>query len=122
MQRILPLTGVFLLGALVVGLVTYGPMGHRNAAASPTPTLTVLPVATRTARPSASPFLARQIKAKVYRKLDKTKLKDHNKTEGLWFVFQDLSVRTEGSFRLKFSFVDIGDENVSWAFAYCGSS
>jgi len=38
-----------------------------------------------------------------------TKLKDHNKEEGLWFVFQDLSVRTEGSFRLKFSFVDIGD-------------
>jgi hypothetical protein len=42
-----------------------------------------------------------------------TKLKDHNKEEGLWFVFQDLSVRTEGNFRLKFSFVDIGDENVS---------
>jgi hypothetical protein len=42
-----------------------------------------------------------------------TKLKDDKKTEGLWFVFQDLSVRTEGSFRLKFSFVDIGDENVS---------
>ena len=26
---------------------------------------------------------------------------------GLWFVFQDLSVRTEGWFRLKFSLFDI---------------
>jgi hypothetical protein len=50
-----------------------------------------------------------------------TKLKDDHKQEGLWFVFQDLSVRTEGSFRLKFSFVDIGDENVSFSPFHCES-
>lgn len=27
---------------------------------------------------------------------------------GIWFVLQDMSVRTEGSFRLKFSFVNVG--------------
>jgi hypothetical protein len=31
---------------------------------------------------------------------------DHSKT-GLWFVLQDLSVRTEGSFRLHMRFVDV---------------
>lgn len=34
-------------------------------------------------------------------------LHDLNKNEGLWFVFQDLSVRTEGFFRLKFTMYDL---------------
>ena len=37
------------------------------------------------------------------------KLVDEEKQTGLWFVFQDLSVRTEGWFRLKFSFFDLKD-------------
>jgi hypothetical protein len=35
---------------------------------------------------------------------------DHNKT-GLWFVLQDLSVRTEGVFRLHMRFIDVSDGN-----------
>ena len=37
------------------------------------------------------------------------KLKDLKGDPGLWFVFQDLSVRTEGWFRLKFAFFDLKD-------------
>jgi hypothetical protein len=40
-----------------------------------------------------------------------TKLIDDHGDLGLWFVLQDLSVRTEGSFRLKMSFIDVGDPN-----------
>ncbi|PVI01330.1 hypothetical protein DM02DRAFT_467330, partial [Periconia macrospinosa] len=36
------------------------------------------------------------------------KLKDTENTTGFWFVLQDLSVRTEGVFRLKMNFVDVG--------------
>lgn len=36
-------------------------------------------------------------------------LKDDKGVEGIFFVFQDLSVRTEAIFRLKASFVDLGD-------------
>lgn len=36
------------------------------------------------------------------------KLTDADGKLGLWFVLQDLSVRTEGPFRLKCSFVDVG--------------
>jgi hypothetical protein len=35
---------------------------------------------------------------------------DHNRT-GLWFVLQDLSVRTEGVFRLHMRFIDVSDGN-----------
>ncbi|KAG8623283.1 hypothetical protein KVT40_008259 [Elsinoe batatas] len=35
-------------------------------------------------------------------------LKDSDGKLGHWFILQDLSVRTEGSFRLKMSFMDIG--------------
>ena len=35
-------------------------------------------------------------------------LKDTENQSGIWFVTQDLSVRTEGWFRLKFSFFDLG--------------
>ncbi|SMR57374.1 unnamed protein product [Zymoseptoria tritici ST99CH_3D1] len=35
------------------------------------------------------------------------KLNDDNKKPGYWFVLQDLSVRTEGYFRLRMGFVDI---------------
>ncbi|KAI9796127.1 MAG: Velvet complex subunit ryp3 [Piccolia ochrophora] len=34
----------------------------------------------------------------------------HNKI-GVWFILQDLSVRTEGTFRLKMNFVNVGEGN-----------
>ncbi|KAL8949220.1 MAG: hypothetical protein Q9222_004652 [Ikaeria aurantiellina] len=36
------------------------------------------------------------------------KLTDPDNVMGIWFILQDLSVRTEGTFRLKLSFVDVG--------------
>lgn len=36
------------------------------------------------------------------------RLSDPEDKIGIWFVLQDLSVRTEGTFRLQFSFVDVG--------------
>ncbi|KAL8811303.1 MAG: hypothetical protein Q9223_001820 [Gallowayella weberi] len=36
------------------------------------------------------------------------KLTDHDNAMGIWFILQDLSVRTEGQFRLKMNFVDVG--------------
>ncbi|KAK4978416.1 hypothetical protein LTR66_010597 [Elasticomyces elasticus] len=37
------------------------------------------------------------------------RLTDTNEKVGFWFVLQDLSVRTEGTFRLKMNFIDVGD-------------
>lgn len=39
------------------------------------------------------------------------RLKDTTDKEGIWFVMQDLSIRTEGWFRLKFSFVNLGQKD-----------
>jgi len=36
------------------------------------------------------------------------RLADPDDRIGIWFVLQDLSVRTEGNFRLRFSFVNVG--------------
>jgi hypothetical protein len=36
------------------------------------------------------------------------RLKDDKDVPGIWFILQDLSVRTEGTFRLKFSFLNLG--------------
>ncbi|KAK0124698.1 hypothetical protein ONS95_009641 [Cadophora gregata] len=36
------------------------------------------------------------------------RLTDPNDRIGIWFVLQDLSIRTEGNFRLRFSFVNVG--------------
>lgn len=36
------------------------------------------------------------------------RLQDPQDKIGIWFVLQDLSVRTEGTFRLRFSFVNVG--------------
>ncbi|KAJ5143263.1 uncharacterized protein N7515_002050 [Penicillium bovifimosum] len=36
------------------------------------------------------------------------RLTDPDNKIGVWFILQDLSVRTEGTFRLKMSFVDVG--------------
>lgn len=36
------------------------------------------------------------------------KLTNPNNEMGVWFILQDLSVRTEGSFRLKMNFVNVG--------------
>lgn len=41
------------------------------------------------------------------------KLSDDLGERGLWFILQDLSVRTEGNFRLKCSFVDVGAHDTS---------
>lgn len=37
-----------------------------------------------------------------------TKLYDLNGNLGIFFIFQDVSLRTEGYFRLKFSLIDVG--------------
>lgn len=34
-------------------------------------------------------------------------LTDQNNQQGIFFVFQDLSVRIEGTFSLKFMFIDL---------------
>ncbi|KAF7559574.1 hypothetical protein G7046_g4565 [Stylonectria norvegica] len=39
------------------------------------------------------------------------RLSDTTDRIGIWFVLQDLSVRTEGPFRLRFSFVNVGPRN-----------
>jgi hypothetical protein len=39
------------------------------------------------------------------------RLTDPKEKIGIWFVLQDLSVRTEGHFRLRFSFINLRDEN-----------
>lgn len=36
------------------------------------------------------------------------RLQDEHRVSGIWFITQDLSVRTEGTFRLKFSFLNLG--------------
>ncbi|TVY36595.1 Velvet complex subunit [Lachnellula occidentalis] len=41
------------------------------------------------------------------------RLTDPDDRIGIWFVLQDLSVRTEGTFRLRFSFVNVGVPNSS---------
>ncbi|KAF2090475.1 hypothetical protein K490DRAFT_34500 [Saccharata proteae CBS 121410] len=43
------------------------------------------------------------------------KLQDTTGKPGFWFVLQDLSVRTEGCFRLKMNFVDVGNGQNSGA-------
>ncbi|MCJ1257086.1 hypothetical protein MMC24_004911 [Lignoscripta atroalba] len=40
------------------------------------------------------------------------KLTDPDSAMGIWFILQDLSVRTEGSFRLKMNFVNVGSLNL----------
>jgi Velvet factor len=41
------------------------------------------------------------------------KLNDMNDVFGIWFVLQDLSIRTEGWFRLKLNFVNVGQPTTS---------
>lgn len=41
------------------------------------------------------------------------KLTDTESQMGIWFILQDLSVRTEGTFRLKMNFVNVGARNSS---------
>ncbi|RAL63226.1 hypothetical protein DID88_004304 [Monilinia fructigena] len=41
------------------------------------------------------------------------RLTDPDDRIGIWFVLQDLSVRTEGDFRLRFSFVNVGAPSAS---------
>ncbi|KAK4449235.1 velvet factor-domain-containing protein [Podospora aff. communis PSN243] len=41
------------------------------------------------------------------------RLVDTEDKDGIWFVLQDLSVRTEGNFRLRFSFVNVGVPNMN---------
>ena len=67
------------------------------------PHLVQLPIS-----PSSSMFTRNLIGSVV---VNATKMNDDKNEYGIFFVLQDLSVRTEGSFRLKCSFVDVGDEN-----------
>ncbi|KAI9674459.1 MAG: Velvet complex subunit ryp3 [Caeruleum heppii] len=39
------------------------------------------------------------------------RLTDPDNKMGVWFILQDLSVRTEGTFRLKMNFVNVGDSS-----------
>ncbi|KAI9882846.1 MAG: hypothetical protein M1823_005415 [Watsoniomyces obsoletus] len=39
------------------------------------------------------------------------RLTDPDNKIGVWFILQDLSVRTEGLFRLKLNFVNVGEDN-----------
>jgi len=41
------------------------------------------------------------------------RLVDPSDKIGIWFILQDLSVRTEGNFRLRFSFVNVGIPNAN---------
>lgn len=41
------------------------------------------------------------------------RLTDPEDRVGIWFILQDMSVRTEGTFRLKFSFVDLSEPAVN---------
>lgn len=41
------------------------------------------------------------------------RLTDPDDRIGIWFVLQDLSVRTEGTFRLRFSFVNVGTSSAA---------
>ncbi|KAL8770752.1 MAG: hypothetical protein Q9209_003619 [Squamulea sp. 1 TL-2023] len=41
------------------------------------------------------------------------KLTDCDNAMGIWFILQDLSVRTEGNFRLKMNFVNVGSPNAT---------
>lgn len=43
------------------------------------------------------------------------KLTDPDSQMGVWFILQDLSVRTEGSFRLRMNFVNVGQPNSTTA-------
>lgn len=49
-------------------------------------------------------------------------LKDESKDMGVWFILQDLSVRTEDWFRLKASFINLGDVGNSFANPSSGHS
>jgi hypothetical protein len=66
------------------------------------PQLMQLPVS-----PNSNTFTRNLIGSVV---VNASKMKDDKDQWGIFFVFQDLSVRTEGTFRLKCSFIDIGDE------------
>ncbi|RUS17208.1 velvet factor-domain-containing protein [Endogone sp. FLAS-F59071] len=50
------------------------------------------------------------------------KLFDTNRELGIYFVFQDLSVRTEGTFRLRFSFMDVGSVSNGFHFPWLAAS
>jgi hypothetical protein len=49
------------------------------------------------------------------------RLKDMDNKVGLWFILQDLSVRTEGWFRLKMNFFSLGEFNLTTDSASAGN-
>ncbi|ODQ55254.1 hypothetical protein SAICODRAFT_69275 [Saitoella complicata NRRL Y-17804] len=75
------------------------------------PTIAVL--STSTSDPSTSSLPTKQITSAVTRNLlgsvvvSGFKLTDLEGELGIWFIFNDLSVRTEGKYRLKFSFANL---------------
>jgi hypothetical protein len=49
------------------------------------------------------------------------RLTDENGQTGLWFIFQDLSIRTEGTFRLRFDLYDLSADQAADAPPQAGS-
>jgi len=103
--------------------VQYGAMAHMYQHQSPsTPTTTngfqaQIPYAQASAvpislapTPTAGMFTRNLIGSLA---VNAFKLNDDQGKLGLWFVLQDLSVRTEGNFRLKCNFVDVGSHDPS---------
>lgn len=64
-----------------------------------------IPRGTQTAHPPTGMFTRNLIGSLA---CSAFRLTDPNDRIGIWFVLQDLSVRTEGNFRLRFSFVNVG--------------
>ncbi|RAK74895.1 velvet factor family protein [Aspergillus fijiensis CBS 313.89] len=72
------------------------------------PPANISPAQPVTAAPGAGMFtrnLIGSLSASAFR------LTDPENKIGVWFILQDLSVRTEGSFRLKMSFINVGTQS-----------
>ncbi|KAJ5644473.1 Velvet complex subunit B [Penicillium longicatenatum] len=84
-----------------VGYPQYGypPQAQMQPAMSPAPAVTGGPGGMFTRN------LIGSLSASAFR------LTDPDNKIGVWFILQDLSVRTEGSFRLKMSFVNVGTQS-----------
>ncbi|KAF2281012.1 uncharacterized protein EI97DRAFT_409455 [Westerdykella ornata] len=80
---------------------TYAPQGQYGTSLVP-----MSPVPVVAPPPSATGMYTRNLIGSLT--VNASKLNDTKKQLGLWFVLQDLSVRTEGTFRLKMNFIDVG--------------
>ncbi|KKY13875.1 putative developmental regulator [Diplodia seriata] len=81
-----------------------GPPQHHGYAVTPQPMPVMPPAAPATS--SATGMFTRNLIGSL--SVNAFRLNDTHGKTGFWFVLQDLSVRTEGVFRLKMNFVDVG--------------